>query len=421
MLARMRTEGASWWRHAPFWGYLSAQVLTTLGNAMQSAALGWELYERTSSKWVLGIASLMQVLPVIALVLVAGHVVDRYPRKRTLLLSSLGLLLTVCGLMWASRRQASVASICLLLFLKGMCQAFTSPARAAVLPRVLPVVQPARALASYSGAWQFATALGPALAGGLLAWRHVAWVVYGTHALLLGCGMLLMAWMVPATETIRTPQRGTTASGLWAGFQYVAKHPLLLGAVTLDLFAVLLGGATNLLPVFAKDILHVGPAKLGWLQAAPGLGALLVGGWMAVKPLHKHAGVWLFGSVALFGIVTIVFGVSRWFALSFAALVLIGLFDNISVVIRSTIEQWGIPDVMRGKVSAVVRLFIGLSNELGGFESGVVAALLGPVACVVIGGVGSLLVVAVIAAWFPSLRRLDGLTRADIQPLAEAQ
>jgi MFS family permease len=387
--------------------YLSGNVIANLGMQMQTAAIGWEVYARTGSAWMLGWVGLAQVLPVIALVLPAGHVADRFNRRRVVM--TMQVLIASCslGLAWVSHTQADVRWIYVLLLIIGTGKAFLQPARAALVTQLVPREAFSNAVTWHSGGFHLACIVGPALGGWLIAMLGGAMLVYVLDATGTMTFFTLLAMMQPH-PTVRLQEAADWRS-LGAGFAFLRGAPVVFGSITLDMFAVLLGGATTLLPIYARDILHVGAAGYGWLRAAPALGALLMAFILAHRPPIERAGRALLWSVAGFGLATIVFGWSRCYPLSIVMLFLTGMLDNVSVVIRHTLVQLLTPDEMRGRVSAINSMFIGASNELGGFESGAVAAIFTPVFSVVSGGIGTLAVVAVIALVYPQLRRYGRL------------
>ncbi len=394
--------------------------LGTIGMQMQTVAVGWEIYSWTHSKLALGWIGLAMALPTIVLALPAGHWADRFDRKK---ITCISLLLTsLCALMigvlsvLTNRGQFSVHTaqwvMYGLLVLEGSAACIGRPARAALLPQIVkPSVFP-NAVTWNSSVFELSSMLGPAI-GGLIVYRFSPATAYFSNAVLaLVYGAFLLMLRVE-----RRPQALRRAAGLkdlLAGIEFMFATKLLLGVVTLDMFAVLLGGATFLLPVFAKDILGGTELEYGFLRAAPSIGAFTMAFVIAHLPPFKRAGRVMLLAVAGFGLVTIVFGLSRSFPLSFAMLVLTGAFDNVSVVVRHTLIQVLTPDSMRGRVSAVNQVFIGSSNELGGLESGVTAEWWGPVASVVFGGIGTVLVVIGCAAIFPPIRAVGRLT--DVQP-----
>ncbi|WP_022981296.1 MFS transporter [Ideonella sp. B508-1] len=405
---------------------LATRIAGTSANQMLMVALGWQMYDLTRSAWQLGLVGLVQFVPALLFTLPAGHLVDRHDRRRLLALS-LSLQCTVAlGLMLASLGAAlSAGWILALSVLLGMARAVQMPSLQALTPTLVPSSLLARAVATNSSVMQAAVVLAPALggvlygAGPVLGRRlQTLWPLgpeFWGAAMVYGVSLLLLLGAISAVLSIRprpVPPRAPSPGWreLTAGIRFIREQPVMLGAISLDLFAVLLGGATALLPIFARDILHSGPEALGLLRSAPALGAVGVGLWLARRPLRRRAGVWLLVAVALFGLATIGFGLSRSFWPAFLALAITGAADMVSVVIRQTLVQLETPDEMRGRVSAVNSVFIGASNQLGEFESGATAALLGPVGAVVAGGVGTLCVVLLWWRWFPALARRDSLT-----------
>ena len=392
-------------RHPNFRAYLSGNIIATIGQQMQTVAVGWELYERTGSALALGGVGLAQVLPIILLTLPAGHVSDRYPRIRVLMVAQLLFAVCSAGLALVSLAHGPLRLVYLLLVLTGVARSFQAPAKSALLPQIVEPSRFSNAVTWNSVGWQLAAVIGPALGGAVIGLSHRAAPVYLIDmAAALGF-MLLLFRVRPLVSMSSVPP---SIRGLLDGVRYLRSTPVLLAAITLDLFAVLLGGAVTLLPVFAKDILHVGPSGLGWLLSAQSIGAVLMLLTLAHRPF-ANAGPALLRAVIGFGLATVVFGLSRNFWLSFAMLVLMGALDGVSVVIRSTLVQVRTPDHLRGRVAAINSLFIGTSNELGGFESGAVASLIGPVAAVVAGGVGTVIVVGVTARVWPEIRALRRL------------
>jgi MFS family permease len=384
------------------------QFIAILGEQMVGVAIGWELYERTRSALALGLVGLVQVIPVILLSLPAGHVADRFNRLRIAIATQLALALCSLGLALLSLTQGQLVLIYACLLLIGVARAFNNPASASLLPQTVPPEVFTNAATWESSTWQLAAVAGPALGGLVIAVQGSATLVYVFNAVAAIVCTLLLA-TIRGQRTSQQAAEEATLPALAAGIRFVLRTKVLLAAITLDLFAVLLGGATALLPIFARDILQVGPTGLGWLRAAPSLGAVLMAIALAYMPPLSKAGATLLWAVAGFGAATIVFGLSRSFALSLGMLGLLGALDNISVVIRGTLLLTQTPDMMRGRVSAVNSVFIGASNELGGFESGLAAALLGPIVAVVGGGVGTILVVTAVALIWPEMRRLGGL------------
>lgn len=391
---------------------LIGTFIATMGEQMVNVALGWELYDRTGSALVLGIVGLVQVIPVLILSLPAGHVADKLNRKYIVIASLLLLAFSSLGLMLLSWLHGPLLIIYGCLFLLGVATAFNGPASSALIPQTIPESAYENAATWSSSSWQLAAVLGPASSGLIIALLHGATLVYALNALFMLTFALLLSLLSIKQATLPVSE-GTTLRALVDGLKFLWSRQILLAAITLDLFAVLLGGATTLLPIFAKDILHVGPVGLGWLRAAPSIGAVSVAISLAHIPPFKKAGRTLLWAVAGFGIATLIFGLSRSFWLSLLMLFLLGGLDNISVVIRSTLLITRIPDAMRGRISSVNTLFIGASNELGGFESGLVAQLFGPIISVAGGGIGTILVVLLVALLWPEMRRLGTLNESD--------
>ena len=387
--------------------YLVGRFVASLGQQMLTVAVGWELYEKTHSSLMLGLVGLTQMLPMILFTLPAGHVADNFNRKRIIIWMNFLIALASIGLTLISAFNARVVWIYVCLFLAGTARTFLWPASSAFLPHLVGRQDFARAVAWSRGSFQLSSVAGPAAGGALIALaRHAAPVYAVNAAAALVCLGLIS--MVRRHHIVAAKERMTLRS-LGAGFHFVFASPIILGTITLDLFAVLLGGATALLPVYAKDILRVGPSYLGLLQAALPLGSLLCALVLAHRRPLQKAGRALLWAVAVFGLATIVFGFSRWFWFSFLMLFVCGAVDNISVVVRHTLVQLLTPDEKRGRVSAVNSLFIGTSNEMGGFESGFVAYLTSPVFSVVSGGVGTILVVMAVALIWPQIRRYGRL------------
>jgi MFS family permease len=409
-------------RHRDYRLLLSGGVLTSIASEAQAVVVGWELYERTDSKWLLGVAGLAQFLPVLLLALPAGQAADRFSRKVLFRLAVLTAALTSLALSALSFRHGPVELIFVCLVLSGVARAFAGPARSSLLFQVVAPQSLGNAVTWNSSGWQFASVVGPALGGLLLAGAGRADVVYLASALLSLLCVFLLGPIRP--RPVERPSTARSLASLLSGVRFVWRTEPLMAAITLDLFAVLLGGATALLPVFARDILHVGPAGLGWLRAAPALGAILMALFMAHRPPLRRPGRALLWAVAGFGASIIVFGLSENFLLSFLMLALSGALDNVSVVVRGTLVQTLTPDDMRGRVAAVNTVFISSSNELGAFESGATAALFGPILSVVGGGVGTIVVVLLVLWRWPALLRLGpvhALLPAEPPPAAPAE
>jgi MFS family permease len=389
--------------------YLAGSFLATASTEMLLTAVGYELYQRTGSQAALGWAGLAQFLPVLLLTLPAGQLSDRHSRRHVYQAAEGLVALAATGLLLTSLLEGPVALFYGWIILVGVGQAFSLPARSALLPQTIPAAYLSNAITWNSSGWQLASVAGPFAAGQAiaLAVNRPAAAYALTAGTALGCILLLAPIRAPAQER---PAEPFSWASFLAGVRFVRQTRPLLAAITLDLFAVLFGGATALLPVYAEDILHVGPAGLGWLRAAPALGAWLMALVLAHRPPLRRPGRTLLGAVTGFGLAIIAFGLSRWFWLSFGLLALAGALDNISVVVRGTLVQVLTPEEMRGRVAAVNTLFISSSNELGAFESGMAAWLFGTVPAVVGGGVGTLLVVLLVAWRWPELLRLGALT-----------
>jgi MFS family permease len=401
---------------------------------MLMVALGWQMYDMSGSAWNLGLVGLAQFLPALLLTLPAGHLVDQHDR-RLLLAGSLGLQCAVALCLALSSVQAWIGSnmILLMCVLLGMARALQMPAQQALVPALVPPVLLPRAVAASSSSMQAAIIAGPALGGVLYALGPWVSGVFGSRvpsdgasqlgahwgaAVVYTCALLLLLVAVGGVLSIRhrPVQSRRVAPGLdqlTAGIRFIWQRPVMLGAISLDLFAVLLGGATALLPIFARDILHTGPEGLGLLRSAPALGAVIVGVGLARVPLARHAGRWLLGAVAVFGLSMIGFALATSFWVAFTVLAISGAADMFSVVIRQSLVQLETPDEMRGRVGAVNSVFIGASNQLGEFESGATAALLGPVGSVLLGGFGTLAVVLLWFKLFPALAQRDRLVPGD--------
>ena len=401
-------NGAPLRRYPAFMRFWGSRLANTSASQMLMVAVGWQMYDLTGSAWDLGLVGLLQFAPALLLVLVAGHVVDRFHRARIVGLcmaaqtAIAALLAFSAHQQWASRELLLAISVLL-----GTVKAFQMPAQQALAPALVPPEVLPRALAFSSMGSQAAIVVGPAVGG----FVYVA----GAHAVYAVCAALfaIAGALVAGVRYEHAPaaSRKVDAATLLAGVHFVRHRPVVLGAISLDLFAVLLGGATALLPIFAKDILHTGPWGLGLLRASPAAGAVAMSLLLTRWPIARRAGRVLLGAVALYGAATLVFGLSHWFGLSMAALVVAGAADMVSIVIRQSLVQLDTPDDMRGRVSAVNSVFIGASNQLGEFESGATAALLGPVGSVLLGGVGTLVVAGLWLKLFPALAQRDQLAQ----------
>ena len=393
-------------RHRPFLFYFWGRVFSNFSRQIVAVAVGWQVYDLTGSAFQLGMVGLAQFLPTLILTFYAGHAADRFDRKRIVQACQWIEAFAAAMLAWGTLEGwLSVTHIYVAAVIFGATAAFERPASSAMLPNVLPVSLLQQGTALSSGALQFATIGGPALGGFLFAVSPAA--PYAATAVF----WLLAGLLNGATPIAR--HVGLTSAPTWktlfAGVDFVRRNPTILGTISLDLFAVLLGGATALLPIFAKEVLHAGPVGLGLLRSAPALGALIVTVLLARRPLQSKVGLRMFQAVILFGMATIAFGLSTEMWLSLAALAVMGAADEVSVVIRISLVQLATPDEMRGRVSAVNFLFVNASNQLGEFESGVVAALVGAVPAVLIGGAGSIVIALLWMRLFPSLRHLQRL------------
>jgi MFS family permease len=407
-IPQQRIHPRAAFQHRDFRLFQAGRFLFTIGWQMQGVAVGWQVYESTGSALNLGYVGLAQFLPAIGFSLLTGHVADRFDRRHVVMVCMATLALCSLGLMGLT--MAGIAHLWLILailFLIGTAHAFAGPASQALMPHLVPTEHFSNAVAWNSTVWQFAAILGPAVGGLVLKVGGGPAAVYAVD----GAISIIALFFVLSLRTRlgRMEKAAASWNTLLAGVRYVWEKKVILGAITLDLFAVLLGGAVALLPVFAKDILHVGPQGFGILRGAPAIGAAVMAITIAHLPPMKRSGATMLWCVALFGLTTVVFGMSRNFALSVACLVILGASDMVSVVVRHTLVQIVTPHSMRGRVSAVNLVFIGASNQLGEFESGITAHWFGIVPAVVIGGIGTILVVATAAFLFPELRRFGRL------------
>ena len=394
-----------------------ARFFTVLATEMQSVAVGWQVYELTKRPLDLGYVGLAQFLPTILLFLVAGHAADRFNRRNivTLCYAGLGLASTIL-LALTLGRSRSVQAICAALVLVGIVRSFNGAAGQSMLPQLVAERHFPNAVAWAQTVFNAATIMGPALGGLIYAVFRGPAAVYASSMVAAALSVIAVS-RIKLNPASREPQP-VSLDTLLAGLRFIRQNRLILGAISLDLFAVLLGGAVALLPVYAREVLHAGPWGLGILRSAPAIGAVSTAVLLAHRPLRRHAGVTMLWCLVGFGTFTIVFGLSRNLILSFVSLLLVGAFDMVSVIIRGTLVQLSTPDAMRGRVSAVNYVFIGTSNEFGQFESGVTAQWFGTVPAVVIGGVGTLGVIALWAWLFPELRGADGFIN---QPSAAAE
>jgi len=407
-------------RFSEFRRFTIGIAIVQVSSAIQGVAIAWEIYERTNNVLTLGMVGLTQAIPMLLFTLPGGYLADVFDRRRLIQISFAGSTVTSLGLAALSYAEANVGAMFVLLFIDASIMRLATAARTAILPLLLPDDAFESGVKWRSTFFQLSTIIGPALGGFVIAWHLQA-------AYLISAGSTALCVVILAFVRVSEGKRsksGNPLGQLLEGLRFVRNQSVILGAISMDLFAVFLGGAVYLLPVFARDIINLEPlglqpeAALGWLLAAPGAGALLMALLLAHRPPMRNAGKNMFLAVAGFGIVTIIFGISRNFWLSLVMLFFTGFFDMISVVVRHTLVQLRTPNEMRGRVSAVSNLFIGSSNELGGFESGVVAKIFNPAISVVSGGVGTILIVVLWAKWFPSLRKLE--TMSDMESDREA-
>ena len=392
-------------RHPDLRRYLSARFIVSVATQVQTVAVGWQVFQISGDPFDLGLVALSQFLPFILLILPAGHVADRYDRRRVQLLTFVIIALCAAALLGLSLANVTdLAPIFGVMVVYGIARAFSHPTGQALLPNIAPPGTFPQAIALHSSLGQVATIAGPAL-GGVLVLFGLG-VAYALALVLAVAGTVLVAGVRGGGR--KTVDREPVSwSTLLSGIAFVRSRRVVLGSISLDLFAVLFGGAEALLPIYAGEILGVGPAGLGVMRAAPAVGAAILAAVVTIRPIRRHVGRWMFGGVAVFGLGTIVFGLSTSFALSLAALVVMGAGDMVSVYIRHLLVQLETPDAIRGRVSAVNSVFIGASNELGEFESGLTASWWGSVTAVVVGGAATIVVAASWMHLFPVLRRLD--------------
>jgi MFS family permease len=404
MSAPSPSSGFAVLRNRNFAAYLSARVLGTLAVQMQSVAIGWQVYEITGNLYDLGLIGLAQFAPFLALILFAGHAADRYNR-RSIIAICMGVQLLCSLLLLAFTLSGShvVWPVFAILVLFGSARAFMMPATQAIVKNMVPLDSFSAAVALNSSASHVAIITGPVL-GGLL-------YLAGPRTVYVAAAALLLASVILMSRTKSASQAINSAPATWhtvlEGLRFVRSRPIMLGAMSLDLFAVLFGGATALLPAYARDVLHAGPTGLGLLRTAPGAGAALCSVMLAMHPIRRHVGAFMFGGVALFGAATLELGATSSFAIALGALFLLGIGDMVSVYIRHLLVQFETPDEIRGRVSAVNSVFIGASNELGEFESGLTAGWLGLVRAILLGGAATLAVTGIWALIFPVLSRMD--------------
>ena len=394
----------------PFVLFWLARVFTTAGYQMMALVIGWQLYQLTNSAFDLGLIGLIQFVPAVILTLLIGHVADRYDRRLIIRVAQAAYALAALSITTALVTHAVIPELLFgIVFLIGCARAFEVPTGSALVPALVPAPLVTRAVGGWASANQVAVVSGPALGGLLYAASPVA---VAALCVLFFCTSITLVSFIVAKGSAATREPPTLGSVL-AGLKFIATRRRLLGVITLDLFVVLLGGATALLPIYARDILAAGPIGLGLLRSAPAAGALITSIVLSNHPVERHIGRKMFAVVAIYGVTTIAFALSTWFPLSLMMLAVLGASDALSVVIRFSLVQIETPDDKRGRVSAINYLFVGSSNTLGEFESGTVAAWLGPVSSVLIGGLGSLLIAGVWMLLFPDLRRIDCFEPAD--------
>lgn len=406
----------SLFRSSSFIPYLAARIIATLGVQMQSVAIGWQVYELTGEVFDLGLIGLAQFAPFVVLVLPAGELADRLDRRR-IITACLGLQLACAVFLWVLSRSAleAVWPIFAALTLFGGARAFMMPASQAILINIVPPECFGRAVALNSSTFHLAVIVGPVIGG--FVYLGGPTLVYTLVAALLALSIGLMLFVRSRPVTSQGPAPASLARVL-EGLRFVWTRKVVLGAISLDLFAVLLGGAVALLPAYARDVLHADPTGLGLLRAAPGVGAALTGLVLAARPMRRHVGAWMFGGVAVFGAATVALGQTRALPVALCALFLTGAGDMVSVYVRHLLVQLETPDRIRGRVSAVNAVFIGASNELGEFESGIVAAWVGLLPAIVLGGLATLAVTLIWAWRFPMLSRMDRFPALGEEPAA---
>jgi len=393
--------------------YTIGWFVAMIGTRIQSVAIAWEMYQRTGDALSLGLVGLAQALPTMLLALPAGYLADRFNRAKLVMLSLVLMTLSSIALAILSFNNGTVGLMYIFLFLDAAAVILGRPARVAMMPQLVPATSFPNAVMWNTSMMQFTSVLGPALGGLVVAWSVPSAYVFAAASSLLYLLMIARLKLPPESK----PIGAASFKALGAGMQFVWNKRIIFTMISLDMFAVLLGGAVYLLPIFAEDILNVGASGFGWLRAAPAVGAVILGVGMVYLPPMQRAGRMLLVCVAAFGVATIVFGISKSFWLSFVMLALTGAFDNVSMVIRQTLLQLLTPDEMRGRVSAVSSIFVGASNELGGFESGVVAQYFGPVFSVVSGGIGTILVVIAAGLLSPELRGYGALVPTSTKPV----
>ncbi|WP_027486986.1 MFS transporter [Allorhizobium undicola] len=397
-------------RHPAYTKFFLARFLAAFATQIVSVSVGWQMYEVTGNALYLGLIGLVQFLPALLLILVTGTVADRFNRRRIVAIC-LGVAVGCVGglLLLTIENAFSPVPVLVILTFIGVERAFMGPAVSSLAPNLVPEKDLANSFAWNASSWQTASILGP-VAGGLLYGVGAVTAYSVALAFMLAAAILVLLVPKPVQRTVSEPK---TLSYILAGFGFIRKETVVLGAISLDLFAVLLGGAVALMPIYASDILHMGPLGLGILRSAPGIGAIAMATFLATFPIRHKAGVTMFVGVAIFGLATLAFGLSTVWWVSALALAVMGAGDMISVYVRETLLALWTPDEVRGRVNAVNSVFVGASNELGEFRAGTMAHIFGPVAAVVIGGVGTLCVSVVWAMAFPKLRKIDSLDSAD--------
>ena len=404
-----KNDSRAAFRYPAFVLFQTARCLVVFALEMQAVAVGWQVYEITHRPLDLGLVGLAQFLPGIVLFLPAGHVADIFDRRKVLIACEAGFgICFLLLLLLTAYHSQSVLAIYAVLVLLGVVRSFNGPVSRAILPHLVPEEHFQNSVAWASGIFQLATILGPVLGGLIYAIFRGPFAVYLIATII---AMVAVALLLKLEVRIKAGGNGetTSSSSVFEGFRYLWRERLVLGAISLDMFAVLLGGAVALLPVYAKEILQTGPWGLGILRSAPGIGAGIMAIAIAHKPLKKNAGATMLWCVAAFGLFTVLFGISRSMILSLIALFMVGATDMVSVIVRGTLIQVATPDEMRGRVNAVDMIFIGASNELGQFESGVTAQWFGSVPAVILGGIGAIVVTGLWAWMFPQLRKVDQL------------
>jgi MFS family permease len=398
-------------RQRPFVLFWLSRLSATMGYQMLTLVIGWKIYELTGSAFDLGLVGLIQFIPAVILTLLIGHTADRYDRRLIVRISqsiyALSALITTATMFTGHLSRDLLFAV---VFMLGSARAFEMPSGSSLLPALVPSRLLPRAVAGWASANQVAVISGPALGGLIYVVQPVA---VGGLCVVFFVAAVSLVTMIKIKGNVSADREPPNFRSVLAGFVYISRRRRLLGVISLDLFVVLLGGATALLPIFAKDILAVGPIGLGLLRSAPATGALITALILSHFPVERHIGRKMFAVTAIYGVATTVFALSTWFPLSLLALAILGASDAVSVVIRFTLVQMETPDDMRGRVSAINYLFVGSSNTLGEFESGAVAAWLGAVPSVLIGGIGSLVIAGVWMGLFPDLRKLDRFEPAD--------